>query len=62
MADIINLRQARKAKTRAEQEQSAGQNRIDFGRTKAAKALSRAETNLAKVTLDNKRRDKSENI
>lgn len=62
MADLINLRQARKAKTRAKQEQSAAQNRVDFGRTNAAKALTRAETNLAKVTLDNKRRDKSDNI
>lgn len=43
MAEIINLRQARKKKKRAEKEQRADNNRIAFGRTKAEKALSRKE-------------------
>lgn len=43
MAEIVNLRQARKTKKRAEKEQRAKNNRIAFGRTKAEKALSRKE-------------------
>ena len=43
MAEIINLRQARKKKKRAEKEQRAGNNRVAFGRTKAEKALSQTE-------------------
>jgi hypothetical protein len=37
MSDIINLRQARKAKARREKEAAAEQNRARFGRTKAEK-------------------------
>ena len=46
MGEIINLRFARKAKTRSEQEKSAEANRLKFGRTKAERSLSerRAET------------------
>jgi hypothetical protein len=32
MAEIVNLRQARKNKARAEQEAKAAQNRVAFGR------------------------------
>lgn len=35
MADIINLRQARKVKARADKERAAEANRAKFGRTKA---------------------------
>ena len=35
MADIINLRRARKAKVRAGQQAEAASNRVRFGRTKA---------------------------
>ncbi|WP_176597414.1 MULTISPECIES: DUF4169 family protein [Sphingobium] len=35
MGDIINLRQARKAKARAEKDRLAQSNRAKFGRTKA---------------------------
>ncbi|CAH0341244.1 DUF4169 family protein [Rhizobium sp. CECT 9324] len=38
-ADIVNLRQFRKAKARTEKEATAEQNRISFGRTKAEKSL-----------------------
>ena len=62
MAELINLRQARKVKARIKQEKSAVHNRVAFGQTNAAKALTRAEANLAKITLDNKRRSKSENV
>lgn len=37
MGDIINLRQARKAKARADQQRLADSNRARFGRTKAEK-------------------------
>lgn len=42
MADIVNLRQQRKTKARAEKAKRATDNRIRFGRTKAEKRRSRA--------------------
>ncbi|TPL90669.1 DUF4169 family protein [Mesorhizobium sp. B2-3-13] len=41
MADIVNLRQLRKQKARAEKEQMASQNRALHGRTKAEKQRDR---------------------
>jgi hypothetical protein len=52
MGDVINLRQARKTKERAEKAKSADQNRITFGRTKAEKTLTRARNEKAEKTLD----------
>ncbi|MBF9194592.1 DUF4169 family protein [Microvirga terrestris] len=60
MAEIINLRQARKHKARAEKEIRAEQNRASFGRTKAEKALSKAEQDLAKSRLEGHKRDSDE--
>ena len=40
MAEIINLRQLRKAKSRQQAEAAASHNRAIFGRTKAEKSLS----------------------
>jgi hypothetical protein len=60
MAEIINLRQARKQKARAEKEVRANENRIAFGRTKAEKNLSQAEQDLAKSRLDSHKRDDDE--
>ena len=57
MAEIINLRQARKQKARAEKEARANENRTAFGRTKAEKNLSQAEQDLAKSRLDSHKRD-----
>jgi hypothetical protein len=57
MAEIINLRQARKQKARAEKEARANENRVAFGRTKAEKNLSQAEQDLAKSRLDSHKRD-----
>ena len=57
MAEIINLRQARKQKARAEKEARANENRTAFGRTKAEKNLSQAERDLAKSRLDSHKRD-----
>jgi hypothetical protein len=39
MAEIINLRQVRKARARSEAEAKAEENRIAFGRPKKAKTL-----------------------
>ncbi|MBB4039318.1 hypothetical protein GGR34_000953 [Microvirga flocculans] len=60
MAEIVNLRQARKQKARAEKEARAEQNRISFGRTKAEKKLTKAEQDLAQGRLDAHRRDSDE--
>ena len=60
MAEIINLRQARKQKARAEKEARADQNRVAFGRTKAEKNLTKAEQDLAKSRLEAHKRDPGE--
>lgn len=51
-AEIINLRQARKGKARAEKERQADQNRLTFGRSKAEKNLTRALNEQAEKRLD----------
>lgn len=55
MAEIVNLRQARKQRARAEKDKAAEQNRLSFGRTKAEKALTQAERDKATRTLDGHR-------
>lgn len=57
MADIINLRQARKAKARSEAEAKAAQNRISFGRTKAERNLTEARSALEEKRIDAHRRE-----
>lgn len=57
MAEIVNLRQARKKKARAEKEARAAENRILFGRTKAEKELTKAERDLAARRIDAHKRD-----
>jgi hypothetical protein len=52
MADIVNLRLARKAKTRAEKDRTAAENRAAFGRPKDATALSEASAELARRKLE----------
>jgi hypothetical protein len=52
MPDPINLRRARKDKSRSAKEQVAAQNRVTFGQSKAAKSLQRGKTTLARVQLD----------
>lgn len=56
-AEIVNLRQARKAKARNEKERQAEQNRLTFGRTKAEKSLTRALNEQAEKRLDQGRLD-----
>ncbi|MCV9935906.1 DUF4169 family protein [Boseaceae bacterium BT-24-1] len=55
MAEIVNLRRARKARDRATAEAQAAQNRIEFGRTKAERTLTEAEKTLAKRRLEGHR-------
>lgn len=52
MADVINLRQARKQKARAEKETAAAANRAAFGRTKAEKQRTQAQQEQAVRHLD----------
>ncbi|MEJ8474715.1 DUF4169 family protein [Roseibium algae] len=59
-ADIINLRQARKKKSKAEQGAKADQNRALFGRTKAEKQLSQKSENLEAKRLDAHRLEASD--
>lgn len=51
-AEIVNLRQARKRKARADKDRKAEDNRIKFGRTKAEKSLTKATSDLANARLD----------
>jgi hypothetical protein len=57
MAEIINLRRARKRKERAGKEAQAAANRTTFGRSKAERALSEARKDLAQHRLDGHKRD-----
>jgi hypothetical protein len=60
MAEIINLRQARKRKERAAKEAKAEANRVAFGRTKGERQQTDAERDLARRRLDGHRRDDGE--
>lgn len=55
MAEIVNLRMARKAKLRAEKADQAAANRAKFSRTKAEKQLSETEAKRAIRQLDGAR-------
>lgn len=61
MAEIINLRMARKRKARAEKDQQAADNRLRFGRTKAERRATELENTRAARELEGKRRDDGEN-
>ena len=56
MADIINLRNARKQKARVEKDAQAAQNRVLFGRTKAERLKQEAEKMLADRRIDGHRK------
>ncbi|QRM55913.1 DUF4169 family protein [Sinorhizobium sp. BG8] len=58
--DVVNLRQFRKSKQRAEKEKQAEQNRISFGRTKVEKNLTRALNEKAEQAHTQGRLEKSE--
>ena len=54
MADIVNLRRARKDKARHERESEAAANRRRFGRTKAQKAADKDAEARSRRALDDK--------
>jgi hypothetical protein len=57
MAKIINLRQARKDRTRADKRAAADENAARFGRTRALKSLEKARNTRAEELLDGHRRE-----
>ena len=56
MAEIVNLRRARKQKARAAAETEAASNRVTYGRTKAERNQSKAEREAADRNLDGHKR------
>jgi hypothetical protein len=57
VAEVINLRLARKAKSRAEKTRQAEANRAKFGQAKAERNVRQAEAERAARELDGKKRD-----
>lgn len=57
MADIINLRTARKARARSDKDAAAEANRLKFGRSKAEKQKSAAEKALQDKQIDGHKRE-----
>lgn len=57
MAEIVNLRRARKARDRAADEARAAGNRAKFGRPKADRDRMAAEAERAAARLEGHRRD-----
>ncbi|KIM00387.1 hypothetical protein CCC_01542 [Paramagnetospirillum magnetotacticum MS-1] len=57
MADIINLNKARKARAKADAEETAKNNRVRFGRTRQQKEEARREAEQQSRGLDGKKLD-----
>ncbi|MFO1174348.1 MAG: DUF4169 family protein [Paracoccaceae bacterium] len=57
MADIINLRQAKKTRERAGKRAAGDENAARFGRTKALKALEKARAEKDRADHDAHRRE-----
>lgn len=56
MAEIVNLRTARKRRDRAEKERKADENRVLHGRTRAEKDALATERDRERAALDGHRR------
>lgn len=56
MAEIVNLRMARKARARADAQAAAAENRARFGQTKAAKQVQALDAARAARHLDGAKR------
>jgi hypothetical protein len=56
-ADIVNLREARKAKAKREALDRAAQNRVKFGRGRQEREGADAQAKRAKLILDGHRRE-----
>jgi hypothetical protein len=59
MAEIVNLRRARKAKARSEKEKTAEANRLLHGTSKNLRDLSKARSDKAARDLDAHKKDQS---
>lgn len=57
MADLINLRRARKAKTRTDKDKTAQANRVAHGTPKALRKLEEARREKELSRLDSKKLD-----
>lgn len=57
MADIINLRMARKARARGEAEKQAQANRALHGQTKTARVIAKADKERAERLLEGVKRE-----
>ena len=55
MAEIVNLRRARKSRARVEKDAQAAENRTQFGRTKAEKRATETERAQTEAALDGKK-------
>jgi len=62
MAEIVNLRRARKAKEKAEKEKTAEANRIAHGTPKTLRKLSDARKDKAEQRLSGHRLEKSRSV
>ena len=58
MAEIVNLRRARKDKARQQRESAADANRRRFGRTKAEKAADKDASERGRRDIDGKKIDR----
>ncbi len=56
MSEIVNLRQARKAKARAAAADKAAENRLRFGASKAERTVETGNREIARRRLDGHRR------
>lgn len=60
MTNIVNLRQARKAKARVDKAQAAQENRARFGRNKAQRLADAQEEQRRAALMDGARREASD--
>ena len=56
-ADIVNLRKARKAKARLDNERQAAENRAAFGRSKGQRLVEQLDRERARKALDAAQRE-----
>ncbi|WP_330083389.1 DUF4169 family protein [Methylocystis iwaonis] len=59
MAEVVNLRRARKDRAKREKEAQAQENRIAFGRTKTERELTDAQKRLEVAKLDAHKREET---
>ena len=57
MAEIVNLRRARKQKARAEKEKDAEINRVRFGTPKSQEKVNSARSEKERIDLEGKKLD-----